>query len=588
MKKNLLALAFFSLTAFFSGSAAESVSNIFNKENAQTISKNTDTVIADATAKTATRATTNFTIDDLYGYYKGDYEWFLKGQDPYGMNPLLSPGNASGSFILRNFPIGGSNIEGSFNSSTQQIVIKEQYLYTLDAGDVYFQIWDGYEEKWVKEITATIDSDGVITFQKGFAMCYHNPAAGDDDGYYYGVYDVVFTPVKAETFVYNPSEWTEYGTAMFADNCILGFGLFEEEDYDDLAIKVALYKHKTIPGDFLIMNPYIGLSPSSWGGFYMEDMIAIVLGNFSIDAWVREPGYLRFNVSDPDCVYVYPGVPSGVFTSMFDQFYIFNSEGQMIVSDGYSTDDVIEDYWQKGKDVSFYDFENGVAYIFNCHMGNTSEPLNNFNWFDDGVLRIKFNYDPFNDNVGNESTLKLTADGKTINDGDVINVYPHDILEYEDGGTNMYLLSWDAKIFASSTLGETDLTLTVNTNDNGFNICWPLNCKFVTPGTEFSTTDLIYSSPTDLQFHCTADFSESQIKKGGYLSAKCSATDQDGNSVSFTVNCQITDKAGVGAINNDNVISEIYDATGRRINSVSKGINIIKYSDGSIRKVLVK
>ena len=49
----------------------------------------------------------------------------------------------------------------------------------------------------------------------------------------------------------------------------------------------------------------------------------------------------------------------------------------------------------------------------------------------------------------------------------------------------------------------------------------------------------------------------------------------------------VTDGSGVeGIIGDEPVISAIYDLSGQRIEKFRKGVNIVRYSDGSVRKVM--
>lgn len=54
------------------------------------------------------------------------------------------------------------------------------------------------------------------------------------------------------------------------------------------------------------------------------------------------------------------------------------------------------------------------------------------------------------------------------------------------------------------------------------------------------------------------------------------------------LNIRFEEANAISAVNENATISSIYSASGAKVSSMQKGMNIVKYSDGSVKKVLVK
>ena len=344
----------------------------------------------------------------LIGYYDAKYTWWLVGEDPFGSNPIIRAGENEDEYIISNFPNGGSDIKANLDADARKLVINEQFLYvnSVSGKDVYLQIWDDEAYEFIDSIYADIAEDGTLTFQPNLVICYHQPVDGTEDGFLFAAYNVVFSPIASDVFIFDPSEWSEYGTALYCDHTITSIMDYDEDDFDTLAVEVPIYRHKTIPGDFLLVNPFVG--DTDWG-MTMEEVLQRVLGMVIYEyCWVTEPGYVRFNVADPKCVYVYPFVGSGVKTASFDEFFLYNREGEMIVTNGYTVEQTKNTLYDDYTDESVYDFESNTAYIYNCVMGFTSDMLMNYLWVPQypGEMRITFDYDGNPDPNPEESGIK--------------------------------------------------------------------------------------------------------------------------------------------------------------------------------------
>ena len=340
--------------------------------------------------RAAARAAEDFSV---LGYYSATYDWGLSGTDPYGMSPVIVAGDKENEVILKNYPNGGNDIICTVDPVAATLTIERQFLYRNSKydEDVYLSLYDRTTGDFINSITANVESDGTIVFQPDIEIAYYMPELGNS-GWMYSAYNVVFTRIETNLFTYNPNEWEACGTAKYCDATLLGLGGFDEEDYEMLSLEVPLYRSKTIKGDYLLMNPYIG-DVSFYGmEMSMEEAIYKIFYLMGVgSAYVQTPGYVRFNAANENCVYMYPFVPSGVHCSGWDEFFMYNMEGEMIVAEGMTPAEVENKLLSSGLDTSFY---NGkTAYLYNGVMGFTTDMLSNYFWYNGyatGTYRITF------------------------------------------------------------------------------------------------------------------------------------------------------------------------------------------------------
>ena len=224
-----------------------------------------------------TRAEGDFSV---VGYYDVSYTWGASGTDPYGSSPVIEAGENDNEVILKNFPNGGNPIVCTVDYDAKTLTIDEQFLYVNQKydSDVYLRLWDRSTEDFIDRITAEIDEEeGTITFQPNIEIAYHMPELGKD-GWIFTVYNVVLTKLKIDLFVYDPNEWIECGTASYCDHCIIGIYSYDPDDYITFSIKVPLYRHRTIRGDYLLMNPYVGTT--GWDGLTIEQLFDFEINQF--------------------------------------------------------------------------------------------------------------------------------------------------------------------------------------------------------------------------------------------------------------------------------------------------------------------
>ena len=63
-----------------------------------------------------------------------------------------------------------------------------------------------------------------------------------------------------------------------------------------------------------------------------------------------------------------------------------------------------------------------------------------------------------------------------------------------------------------------------------------------------------------------------------------------GNSKTITKTIKVINSTGIGQISNNKDVKEVsrYSINGQRLTAPTKGLNIVEYSDGSVRKEIVK
>lgn len=356
---------------------------------------------------------------NVAGSYTIDKIWRGSKADPYSYSPRISYTGAKNEVKLTGIPKYTSGllnpvIYGTVDPEKRQIRFYSDYMYT-DQRDGYGDIWVQFydlenKEEPVDYITATIEEDGTIRFPHYAEMQYEIKSKGDN-GLLWVAYGISLTPIEDDMFAYNPSDWLPCGNAIFGDNALSGFGALEEEDWKYLSISVPLYKHKTIEGDYLLMDPYgqdeeMSISSenaygevSTWVGT-MEDYLAKIFNWAGMYPYIEKPGFIRFNVADPDCIFMYPFVDTGVNVDWYtpgeyDDFYLYNIEGRLKFAENKTNQEISRQLMSQGKDVSFYDYDDQCAYFYNLVIGTQIEPLGDITYYGDvdgtdTQVRIRF------------------------------------------------------------------------------------------------------------------------------------------------------------------------------------------------------
>lgn len=357
---------------------------------------------------------------NVAGSYELDKIWRGASADPYTYNPRISYTGAKNEVKLTGIPkytagVFNPTVYGTVDAAKREIKFYSGYMYTDQRyGDVWVQFYDLADmEKPVDHIIASVEEDGTIRFPHYAEMQFEVPEKGDN-GLLWVAYGISLTPIPDNTFVYDPSEWLRCGDAIFADNALTAFGEMEEDDWDTFCVKCPLYKHKTIEGDYLLLDPYGQDEEMSfteedrygdlttWVGT-MEDFIYQIFTWAGMQPYIEKPGFIRFNVADPDCIFIYPYVYTGVKVDWYvpgeyDDFYLYNYEGRLKTISEKTSQEIIRQFAGEGRDVSYYDYDDQCAYFYNLYIGTQQEPLGDINYYGeaDGTstqVRIRFDID---------------------------------------------------------------------------------------------------------------------------------------------------------------------------------------------------
>lgn len=310
-------------------------------------------------------------------------------------------------------PQSGPTFMATVDQEKRQLVVERQYLYMMTEGayigeEVYVTFEDRANDyARVDEIRADIDENGVITFPKDILMGFQMPGLGDA-GYLWHGYNLVFTPeVDVDKFVFNKSEWKPCGEATFAECVLTAMGQYDEDDWEDFSAPCKIYKHVSIEGEYLLENPYVG--EMKYGGFTLADLVYRALMNnyINIYTFVEEPGYIRFNVADPDFAYMHLYTGSGVWGNFYDttsndfvEFYLYDEGGYQIEYNNKTPEEARQIISSSGQDVSYYDYDDKCAYFYNVWVGNSQDKTRGWSFWGEnnewGIVtqvRVKFDID---------------------------------------------------------------------------------------------------------------------------------------------------------------------------------------------------
>lgn len=107
-------------------------------------------------------------------------------------------------------------------------------------------------------------------------------------------------------------------------------------------------------------------------------------------------------------------------------------------------------------------------------------------------------------NVAVGQNFTVTSNGNPVENGAIIALqYEFEDYSAPEHEVYTYAYAWYPNLKVASTDGEVNVTVTVTSiNDtNNIQICWPMQCHFVAPGTSQTETGTIDTTPSDLQIH---------------------------------------------------------------------------------------
>lgn len=305
------------------------------------------------------------------------------------------------------------DLKGSYDASTGTVVIPDQFISTNDYynEEVWFMNWsvkngvmpDGTQAYELITNPGTsfyfsIDEDGRL---KGGAfdsekwnnhtytdaellqdICVAmNVMPNNDSGAFWACMFV--NGIQADPFEFVTDEWTSLGYTDFKD---AWFSIFWDKanspNYD-----VELFYNKTTPGVYLLYDPY---GPDTPYGYYEISLSS-------------KPGFLIFDINDPECVVFQPMV----FSTTLDMresadddllptdFYCFNYEGYSYYILKSSKEEIIVYGDQNYMDISNLDQRSKQVNIYNAifSFGMNPSPYYEFDGYpNDGYIKLPDNY----------------------------------------------------------------------------------------------------------------------------------------------------------------------------------------------------
>lgn len=139
-----------------------------------------------------------------------------------------------------------------------------------------------------------------------------------------------------------------------------------------------------------------------------------------------------------------------------------------------------------------------------------------------------------------------------------------DVIEVEMGKAKELNIAYDADLYSIFNLGFDESVIQVRASNKETN-----HAKWYVVGLQEGITKLSFNI-------------SSRKNDWGFYNF--------GNSQTITKTIKVITPTGIGQISNNNDVKEVsrYSVNGQRLTAPTKGLNIVKYSDGSVRKEIVK
>lgn len=139
-----------------------------------------------------------------------------------------------------------------------------------------------------------------------------------------------------------------------------------------------------------------------------------------------------------------------------------------------------------------------------------------------------------------------------------------DVIEVEMGKAKELNIAYDADLYSMFNLGFDESVIQVRASNKETN-----HAKWYVVGLQEGITKLSFNI-------------SSRKNDWGFYNF--------GNSQTITKTIKVITPTGIGQISNNNEVKEVsrYSVNGQRLTAPTKGLNIVKYSDGSVRKEIVK
>ena len=139
-----------------------------------------------------------------------------------------------------------------------------------------------------------------------------------------------------------------------------------------------------------------------------------------------------------------------------------------------------------------------------------------------------------------------------------------DVIEVEIGEAKELNIAYDADLYSMFNVGFEESVIQVRASNKETN-----HAKWYVVGLQEGITKLSFNI-------------SSRKNDWGFYNF--------GNSKTITKTIKVITSTGIGQISNNNDVKEVsrYSVNGQRLTAPTKGLNIVKYSDGSVRKEMVK
>lgn len=139
-----------------------------------------------------------------------------------------------------------------------------------------------------------------------------------------------------------------------------------------------------------------------------------------------------------------------------------------------------------------------------------------------------------------------------------------DVIEVEMGKAKELNIAYDADLYSMFNLGFDESVIQVRASNKETN-----HAKWYVVGLQEGITKLSFNI-------------SSRKNDWGFYNF--------GNSQTITKTIKVITSTGIGQVSNNNDVKEVsrYSVNGQRLTAPTKGLNIVKYSDGSVRKEIVK
>lgn len=166
--------------------------------------------------------------------------------------------------------------------------------------------------------------------------------------------------------------WTAVGTGTFYDGWVLsGMELTLEQVEAEFGVADVTLE-RNADGLYRLNNPY--------------QVPGCVFYEYGLQESTT-PGYVVFDVSDPEFVTVYPNIYAGMTMTLGSgasasqtMFYNSNIEAYFTITNGMSKEEAIE--YGELEDVSNYDSATGTVTFYNCCYGDQEDPETPYTWVD--------------------------------------------------------------------------------------------------------------------------------------------------------------------------------------------------------------